>query len=562
MSSVLEKPDAVVVDGLSEQRPLDRILAFEKEDPRFPPMQETWAAFAVEMGAAVRQALASDRSPAEITYAVGALLHNYFRARAVTLTSYELRALAVELVGAGRVDKIAGPVSVPPPATVAVAAPDTEPEKESIPGELVSFGGEDRDTTAAWAGEDAPAPPPPVPAAAFAPPPSPLVNVPGREATAFDRLLGRVVERARPRIDGASARPGARARAMEEPGARARAMEEIDAAIDEVLRGQVGALPADARARMVRAALSEICGLGLIDRLWADRSVRAVFVDGPRTVHVDRNGVREPAPETFRSEAHLLEIARRLARPLSAGVVEFQLRDGGAGLVIFPPAAPSGPVLAIRRAAPGQATFERLIAADAIDAAVAGLLQLAARARLRVLVLGPEGSGKTALLAAIARDAAAQRVVTLARHREFAWPSDSKIELVAGGGEAGEGAAYGTLMTAAARLQPDLLLLDSVRAEDVPALAERLRRGGRGIIGAVGADAAAGALVRSVDLVVRLERGRDGHFRAVSLEDAGRTALVIHDGGRFVRNRAVEPVFAARVREAGYGEALSRVLRA
>jgi len=558
LSPILEKSGAVAVDGLPAQRPLGRILAFEDDDPRFPPMQETWTAFAAEMGEAVREVLDGGRSPAEIAYAVGVIVHNYFRARGVTLTSYELRALATELVGPGRAGAIAAPApapEVPVPAPVgAPAAAEAEKEEKSGAGGLVSFGAAGAGPATAWVGEDVVAPRPAVPDAVFEPPPSRLVSLIGREAASFDRLLAKVVEIAGPRLAGA---PDTLAGAPDTKLDRARALESIDAAIDEMLRGQAGALPADLRERLALGALSELCGLGLIDRLWADRSVRAVFVDGPETVHVDRNGVREPAPEIFRSPAHLLEIARRLARPATAGVVEFQLRDGGAGLVIFPPAAPSGPVLAIRRGAPGQATFERLIASDMLDARIAGFLRMAARARLRVLVLGPDGSGKTALLAAIARDAALQRVATLARHREFGWPSDAKIELVAG--EAGS-PSYAELMAAAARLQPDLLILDSVRIEDVSSLAERLMRGARGIVAAVGTDVAAAALARSADLVVRLGRSRDGFFRAVSLEDVTGAALVIHDGGQFVR-RMVQPAFATTVREAGYGEALARILR-
>jgi Flp pilus assembly CpaF family ATPase len=552
LSSILEKSGTVAVDGLPAQRALGRILAFEDDDPRFPPMQETWTAFAAEMGEAVREVLDGGRSPAEIAYAVGVIVHNYFRARGVTLTSYELRALATELVGPGRAGAIAAPAPAPE-APVPVAAEAEKAEKNGAGG-LVSFGAADTGPATAWAGEDVVAPRPVVPDAVFEPPLSRLVSLIDREAASFDRLLAKVVEIAGPRLAGA---PDALAGVPDTKLDRARALESIDAAIDEMLRGQAGALPADLRERLALGALSELCGLGLIDRLWADRSVRAVFVDGPETVHVDRNGVREPAPEIFRSPAHLLEIARRLARPATAGVVEFQLRDGGAGLVIFPPAAPSGPVLAIRRGAPGQATFERLIASDMLDARIAGFLRMAARARLRVLVLGPDGSGKTALLAAIARDAALQRVATLARHREFGWPSDTKIELVAG--EAGS-PSYAELMAAAARLQPDLLILDSVRIEDVSSLAERLMRGARGIVAAVGTDVAAAALARSADLVVRLGRSRDGFFRAVSLEDATGAALVIHDGGQFVR-RTVQPAFAATVREAGYGEALARILR-
>lgn len=558
MSSVLERPGAATPGGLPAPRPLDSILDLEGEDPRLAKMGETWTAFCTEMGEAVCGVLDSGRSPSEIAYAAAEIAHNYFRTRGVTLTSYELRALTTELlVNRCKTDE-PPQVAGSPPANA--QEPARKEEKEEDEGEdagaLVSFGASsgtpsgDKDDRPdrVWTGGEAAAPPPVVPEAVFEPPPSTLVNLIDREAASFDRLLARVVAIARPHL---GADPGVR-------GDRGRALATIDAAIDEVLRGQQAALPTDTREHLVRAALSEICGLGLIDRLWADRSIRGVFVDGPDCVHVDRHGVREPAPETFRSQAHLLELARRLARPASSGIVEFQLRDGGAGLVIFPPAAPAGPVLVIRRGRPGQATFERLIAADMLDRRIASLLRIAVRARLRVLVLGPEGSGKTALLAAIARDAALQRVVTLARHREFRWPSSGKVELVAGAD--GAGPSYATLLAAATRLQPDLLVLDSVRIEEVSVLATLLVRGARGIAAAIGPDAMAAALARSADLVVRLGQGRDGLFRTVSLEDASGAALVIHEAGRFVLC-AVEPAFAAEVRQAGYGEALTSVLR-
>src|SRR5260370_20399092 len=99
------------------------------------------------------------------------------------------------------------------------------------------------------------------------------------------------------------------------------------------------------RERLAAVALSELVGLGLIDRLWADRTVRAIFVNGPKTVFVERDGVVEPAGEVFRDGAHLaLLLARVVTRPAS-GVAEFTLRDGGIGVVGFPPAAPAGPVL-------------------------------------------------------------------------------------------------------------------------------------------------------------------------------------------------------------------------
>ena len=248
-------------------------------------------------------------------------------------------------------------------------------------------------------------------------------------------------------------------------------------------------------------------------------------------------------------------LARVVTRP-PGGVAEFTLRDGGAGLVVFPPAAPAGPVLTLRRAEPGTATLDRLVRAGMLAPAIADLLRIAARSGLNVLVNGPAGSGKTALLAAIARDLdGVARVVSVARHRQFRWTAPSKVELVAS-----QASSYPALLAAAARLRPVLLVLDSIGLEDAPALGERLLRGERGTLAAVGPEAMAAGLARSADLVVRLERGRDGLARAVSLEDINGQPVFVHEDGAF-RRRAATPGFAAIVQARGYGAALARILR-
>src|SRR5260370_22342155 len=158
-----------------------------------------------------------------------------------------------------------------------------------------------------------------------------------------------------------------------------------------------------------------------------------------------------------------------------------RLRDGGEVTVIFPPAAPAGPILVLRRGEPGNATFERLIAARTLDRPMAELLRIAACCRLNVLVVGSEGSGKTALLAALARELSRARprarVVTLARHREFRWAQASKVELIVP-----SDAAFAPLLAARARLRPDLLIVDPVRRADAPALAELLSVCGPGTL--------------------------------------------------------------------------------
>jgi pilus assembly protein CpaF len=510
-NSVLERPDAAAGDERRAPRSLDEIFPLRGDVTRGRQMQETWRAFGVDMEDAVRTAIDASRSPPEIAYAIGGIVHNYFRTRGVTLTSYELRRLVGELLAL---------------------------RQRAEPAPLVTFAAGPADAETAWTGDEPGTPGPVVPDVVFEGPPSRLVDLAPRDSDAT--LLAAVTARARARL----------ATTSEGSFPRAAAAGAIDAALGELFQGEP-----DRRDRLARLALSELCGMGPLDRIWADRSVRALFVNGPAAIYVERNGAIEPSPERFRDQAHLSEVVGRLARRSSSGAVPLRLRDGGEGMVIFPPAAPAGPILVLRRGEPGNATFEHLVAVRTLDRPMAELLRIAAWCRLNVFVVGAEGTGKTALLAALARDLSRARVVTLARHREFRWPQAAKVELVVP-----SDAAFAPLLAAGARLRPDLLIVDPVRQADAPALAELLSRSGRGIMAALEPHVMGGLSRPAVDLIIRLGRRDDGLLGVVGMEDSKGTPIFVHEAGRFHR-RTTAPSFAGLVHQAGHGEALSRALR-
>jgi pilus assembly protein CpaF len=444
LTQAFERADAVTKDGDCGVRTPGEIFPLCDAAMRAREMEEAWRAFDGEMAGAVEAALDSGRSPPEIAHAIGEIVQGYFRTRGLTLASYELRRLVVDLL-------------TPRDPLVVF--------REKPPASQPSWtGDETRESDGA------------VPDGVFAGPPSPLIDHPGN------------------------------------------------------------------------------AGPGPLDRLWADRSIEAVLVNGPAAIQVERAGVAEASVERFHDTAHLQDLVRRLAPDPSAGVATFRLRDGGEGVVILPPAAPQGPVVALRRGAAGEATFDRLIASGVLDRPMAGLLGLAARCRLNVLVVGPPRCGKTGLLAALAHALGEARVVTLARHRAFRHASPSRIELVVPADD-----SFTALLMAGAHLSPHLLLVDPVRSGDVPALARLLAAGGRGIAAALEAAAMADLPCGAVDLVVRLGRLHDGLSGVVAIEDTTGTPIFVHEDGRFQR-RPAAPFFAGRVHEMGGAAALSRVL--
>src|SRR5262249_56547670 len=132
----------------AEPRSLSEIFPQNGNADRGRELHGTWRDFCQDMDGAVQAALERGRSPPEIAYAIGELVHNYFRTRGVTLTSYELRRLVAELLA------------------------QRDPAKES--DELVSFAGEP--AKAPWAGEELPPAAARVPEATFEAPPSRLVS--------------------------------------------------------------------------------------------------------------------------------------------------------------------------------------------------------------------------------------------------------------------------------------------------------------------------------------------------------------------------------------------------
>src|SRR5262245_26425506 len=98
MSPVLERPEAGQGGASAEPRSLGEIFPQGANAERGRELQGTWRAFGQDMNNAVRSALERGRSPPEIAYALGELVHNYFRTRGLTLTSYELRRLVAELL--------------------------------------------------------------------------------------------------------------------------------------------------------------------------------------------------------------------------------------------------------------------------------------------------------------------------------------------------------------------------------------------------------------------------------------------------------------------------------
>ncbi|MET0390859.1 MAG: ATPase, T2SS/T4P/T4SS family [Polyangiales bacterium] len=232
-----------------------------------------------------------------------------------------------------------------------------------------------------------------------------------------------------------------------------------------------GTLGPDVDRRFVReAAVSEAVGLGPLDRLLANRSVREVVVDGPTRVLADLGGGLTPVSSFFSDDSAVRVLARRLMHRAgqrldeSQMIHEAQLPGGGAVQVLLPPLSPKGPLISVRSPMRAQSSPESFIADRILSAEMLALLRASLEQRRNVLVIGPRGGGVSHMLAMLTRLAPEHERIVSIEHS----PSASLLnpQVLPLSRRALPDASLSELLRRAALLRYDRLVLDDLCPEE------------------------------------------------------------------------------------------------
>jgi pilus assembly protein CpaF len=295
---------------------------------------------------------------------------------------------------------------------------------------------------------------------------------------------------------------------------------------------------------VVGVAVQEIVGLGALEALLSNDSVREIVVEGPRRIVADFGRGLERVNNGFFSSADaVVTVARRLIAQsggaLEAGrhVHHTALPYGPHVTVILPPVAIRGPIIEIRRMASGPAADE-MIKQGVLNKEILDLVRDAISARRTIAVLGPVGAGVTTLVGALTSLFADEdRIVSAEDVPDLAIARDGVVSLGTGG--AGSGVRLRDVVRQAALLRADRIVVDDLRGPDTcEVFSELAARPGGDIVGihgqgpagmelvrqaklgSHGANGAAAELVaRAVQLVLELERDEDGSHRVVRVTE-------------------------------------------
>jgi pilus assembly protein CpaF len=295
----------------------------------------------------------------------------------------------------------------------------------------------------------------------------------------------------------------------------------------------------------------DMTGYGPLRPLLLDDTISDVMVNGPSNIYVERSGKLERVAVRFRDNDHIAAVAQKIAARVgrrvdeSSPMVDCRLPDGSRVNIILPPLAIRSPCISIRKFPSRRYDIAGMIENGTMSAALGKLLEIAARSRLNVLVSGGTGSGKTTLLNAMSQFIGhGERIVTIedAAELQLQQPHVISLETRPPSLEGTGQVTQRDLVWNALRMRPDRIIVGEVRSVEAFDMLQAMNTGHDGSISTVHANSARDALTRienmvqmgqvnlplrairfqivaALDVIVQIERMRDGQRRVVQIAE-------------------------------------------
>ena len=366
--------------------------------------------------------------------------------------------------------------------------------------------------------------------------------------------------------------PGSKAANGEQPlmsaSLRVRVIEQIEPAVAatvsrDVLRRQIEEiihgianeerleLSGREQLQLADELADDMTGFGPLRPLLLDNSINDIMVNGPSNVYVERNGKLERVAVRFRDNDHIASVAQKIAARVgrrvdeSSPMVDCRLQDGSRVNIILPPLAVHSPCISIRKFPSRRYDIANMIENGTMTPAIGRLLEIAARTRLNILVSGGTGSGKTTLLNALSQYIDHnERIVTIedAAELQLQQPHVVTLETRPPSLEGTGQVTQRDLLWNALRMRPDRIIVGEVRGAEAFDMLQAMNTGHDGSISTVHANSARDALTRienmvqmgqvnlpsrairfqivaALDIIVQVERMRDGQRRIVQISE-------------------------------------------
>jgi pilus assembly protein CpaF len=305
-------------------------------------------------------------------------------------------------------------------------------------------------------------------------------------------------------------------------------------------------------ARLADEIADDMTGYGPLHPLLMNDTISDIMVNAPDKIYVERSGKLERMPFVrFRDGDHIAAVAQKIASRIgrrvdeSSPMCDARLPDGSRVNIIFPPLAIDSPSISIRKFPSRRYDLNAMVENGSMTLPLDRLLDIAARCRLNVLVSGGTGSGKTTLLNAMSQFIShEERIVTIedAAELQLQQPHVVRLETRPPSLEGTGQVTQRDLLRNSLRMRPDRIIVGEVRGEEAFDMLQAMNTGHDGSISTVHANSARDALTRvenmvqmgqvnlpsrairaqivaALDMIVQVERMRDGQRRVVQMSE-------------------------------------------
>jgi len=326
---------------------------------------------------------------------------------------------------------------------------------------------------------------------------------------------------------------------------------EIEKLVGDIATERRIQLNAREQRQLAGELVNDMLGLGPLQPLLDDDGIADIMVNGPDRVFIEKQGRVTLSNVRFRDAAHVANICQRIAAGIgrrideSSPMVDARLMDGSRVNIVFPPLALDGPYVSIRKFTKRKMDFARLVAHGSCTPQVARILEIAGRSRLNVIISGGTGSGKTTLMNAMSRMIdPAERVITIedAAELQLQQPHVVRMETRPASLEGRGEITQRDLVRNALRMRPDRVIIGEVRSSEAFDMLQAMNTGHDGSMSTIHANNTRDALTRienmvqmgnmglpskaiktqivgAVDMIVQVERHRDGGRRITQVTD-------------------------------------------
>lgn len=302
---------------------------------------------------------------------------------------------------------------------------------------------------------------------------------------------------------------------------------------------------------LVKSIFDSIRKLDILQELIEDEDVSEIMVNGYESIFIEKGGSIREWDKCFATKEKLDDVIQQIVSSCnrvvneSEPIVDARLTGGERVNIVLSPPAINGPIMTIRRFPKEVFTMRKLIENESISVEAAKFLKNAVTAGYNIFVSGGTSSGKTTLLNVLCDFIPSdERVITIEDSAELNIKTIKnlvRLETRNANSSGCEAITIRDLIRTALRMRPDRIIVGEVRGAEVIDMLQAFNTGHEGSLSTGHANSARDMITRleamylqsaeipleavrrqiasGIDIIVHLERGRDGLRRVTEIDE-------------------------------------------